>query len=413
MTSLSVNTNVTPPELETFPESIVEAFRTGLVDTGIIFKLKIPFISPVHRHLVYNSDENFHTATIPSSMRQPLFGVLIDPFINHDLAGVTSPLVFPNTNWLTVNHDLTIHPYGLEHPLVRQSPSFVGWTGSLKYVFTITSSMIVQGEISIIRGKYHGTSSYKWKYPQLEYDEADNNQLVNLTTQRVIEKTVTYSANTPFINQNHYWQSMISNDYRNAKPMYAPRDYLFFRPNTDITTLSSQDGEIAIRMFLEPGPDFEWVLSSLPIRMDRFRPLTVVDKRFPFVTKESLICSVREVLFDNAIYRPIEIEDTKFQETDIFASAAPRIIRNLPSAGFVDLHKYSDTFPPIWQPIVGYSYGRLEPGSEKFMVAVNISGTEIPILTKDITTIVLGEVLLDIGFNYTPYTTQVPPFYFP
>nr|WBM81657.1 MAG: putative capsid protein 3 [Myotis brandtii picorna-like virus 1] len=411
-----VNTNTTPPVLDSLPDCVPEAFRTGLIDTGIIIKVAIPYKANVYRHFPAANDLGWVTNDIPGSNRQPFFGLLVDPFINHDLRGEFSPLTFPNPSWVSVNNDLTAHPYGLEHPLVRMAPSFTGWRGSLNYLVTVTSSMIVQGELSLIRGRYVGNGPYKYKFPQLEFDEVDNNQIVNLTSERRVLKEFCFNANTKFVNMMHYWQSLVTTETPNLKPMHAARDFFFIRPNTDITTFSPEGGFLSFKIFLEPGPDFEFLYPSIPRRMDLIRGITSIDKRFPFVVRETLIVSQREVIAGALTLRNLEIEDSKYDETIVISSSPPTVTRTfaypLP-IGFIDGHKYDEVLAPRWFPITGYSYGRSEPGSPNFQLSVVMEGATILLFTRPVADLVLGEVLFEVGYNTSPYYNTEPPFYYP
>lgn len=416
ISSPSVNTNVAPPVLEDLPECIPEAFRTGLIDTGIIVKVAIPYKANVYRHFPADDNTGWNSADIAGTNRQPFFGLLVDPFLNHDLRGGFSPLVYPDSTWVSVNNDLTAHPYGHEHPLVRMAPTFTGWKGSLNYLITVTSSMIVQGELSIIRGRYVGNGPYKHKFPQFEFDEIDNNQLVNLTSERRIVKSVCYNANTGFTNMMHYWQSLVTTPTPNFKPMHAARDFLFVRPNTDITTFSPDGGFLSFKVFLEPGPDFEFLYPSIPRRMDIHRGFSAVDKRFPFVIRETIIVSQREVISGATTLRNLEVEDSKYDQSVSLptgSSTITRVFTEFLPIGFIDGNKYDTSLAPRWYPITGYSYGRTEGGSPSFQLSVIMEGTTVLLFSRLISDMVLGEVLFEVGLNGEPYNDTEPPFYYP
>lgn len=414
--SLVVNTNNSTPQFDSLPMCVAETFRTGLIDSGIIIKVAIPYSANVHRHVPANTLQRWQPLELPGSNRQPFFGILIDPYLNHDLNGPFSPLIYPDSSWVTVNVDLTAHPYGLEHPLVRMMNTFAAWRGTLNYLITVTSSMIVQGELSVIRGKWVGNGPYKWKYPQLEFDEVDNNQIINLTSERRVMKSVSYNANVNFTNMMHYWQAMAPIDITNVKPMHAARNYLFVRPNTDITTFSPEGGTLSFKIFYEPGEDFEFLYPSLPVRMDRFRSISVVDKRFPFSIRETLIVSQRQIINGLVTVTNMFVEDSKYEQTLEITPSFATVTRTFTTpynVGFIDIHSYTASLSPRWQAITGYTYGLSSPGSANFVVSAIIDGVTTALLTKSMADMVLGEELLSIGFNTYPYNAIEPPFYYP
>lgn len=404
-----VASNQQLPYGNNMPTCVVEALRTGFIDTGIIVKVKIPYIANVHRKM--NRAYNFQNPAIPASNRQPLFGILIDPYINHDLSGSFSPVVYPDDSWATNNLDITMHPYGQEHPLVRMAPTFMGWRGSLNYMVTINSSMIVQGELSFIRAKYMANGPYKWKYPQLEFDEVDNNQIINLAQEKRVVKSVCYSENVNFINMMHYWQSIANTTIKNNKPTHFPRNYLFVRPNTDLTTLSTSEGYLTFKIFIEPGPDFEFIFPSIPLALDMFRDLSVVDKRFPFVAKAQIVVAQRFY----AGVREMTLDDD-FANITLPISAAFVAQRTLiPGSGWIDVKKYVPNAVPQWTQIFAYELGRTAPGSTTFAVGfvTNLASPAVILYTKLMTDMLTDEVVLEFGYNFGNYASVQPPYFYP
>lgn len=404
-----VNTNLTLSTGDSYPPCVVEALRTGFLDSGIIVKVAIPYIANVRRKVPVGLD-HFQNRSIPITDRQPLFGILVDPYINHDLNGEFSPIVFPDPSWGTNNLDIRAYPYGHEHPLVRLATMFTAWRGSLNYLITINSSMIVQGELSFIRGKYIGHGKYKWKYPQLEVDEADNNQIVNLAQERRVVKTCCFNENTSFINMVHYWQAVnATNDVTCHKSMQFPRNYIWVRPNTDITTLSSNSAYLTFKIFLEPGPDFEFLYPTFPLRMDLFRDVSVVDREFPFVGKAQLVVTQR---FYTQI-RNLIVDDSWNNTTNEFAPSTTLVSANV-GYGWYDARKYTPNAPPVWQLINGYRYGRPTAGSDSFVVQIRT--IDIPytvVATYSFADLTVGQVIFEFGYNFGAIANVQPPYHYP
>nr|WPV63621.1 MAG: hypothetical protein [Wufeng shrew polycipivirus 3] len=407
-----VNSNKTVPNLETMPQCMLEAFRTGFVDTGVIIKFKIPYVANTFRQAPI--DDRFQIAETPSTNRMPIFGVLVDPFFSQDISGPTTPFVYPDPEWAANNLDISIQPYGHEHPLTRMAPTFAGWRGTLDYLFTVNTTVIVQGELAFIRGKYIGNGAFKWKYPQLEYDEVDNNQIINLSTEKRVMKSVSFTENTEFVNSMQYWQTLTGVPFPNKKPMNFPRNYIFVRPNTDITTLSPDGGTITVKIFMQPGPDFEFLYPTFPLRLDLARDISTVNRVFPFVTKGQLIVARRPINIQAGVIQTLVIDDTFVSQSYTITDATQYVNTPLPvGKWWVDLSKYITELPPRWSPITGIRFGYANADLNSFVVSVNVENTDVVILTTQPFNLKLGQVLLEAGLNYGPYNAIQPPFYLP
>lgn len=412
MMDTPVANNTVPPPLNDLPSTFMDIMPEGFFDTGIIVKVGLPYTANTSRKTIGMS-RRFADNVLPTN-RQPFFGFRVDPFFSHDLSGPFSPLIYPNPIWGDNNVDLTAHCYGHEHPLVRQAPCFTGWTGSLEYLITINSSAIVQGELSIISGKYTGSGEYTNFYPELEYDEVTNNQIVSLTTERRIVKICGYSENTNFINTN--LDSLFHTTTTNQKPINAFRNYIFIRPNTDISTMISGNSQLSFKIFMKPGPDFDWLYPSIPIRPDYFRDVSVVDKAFPFVILGRLIVQQR---FVNATGQPLIINDDYAKTITNITLGSPRVtvaITN-PYGGsglaWFNPAEFTPEALPQWVGFTQYSYG-LIAGSNNFSVDVSTNATPpvtATLFTLPIENLVWKQIPFRFGVNVGSLNSIQPPFW--
>lgn len=412
--TINVNANNTLPNSQTLPIAPLEPFHQGFVDTGILINLTIPFKINTSRgyYLDPNGSGLFDQQLISPTNRLPLFGVLIDPFISHDLNGPFSPLIVPDPTWASNNTQLTARPYGTEHPLTRLAPSFLGYKGGLEFMITINSTALVQGELSFIRAKYAGGGTFKWKNIQLESEEPDNNQIVNLSAEKRVVKFVSYTEATEFINTMQYWLSRNSLPYRNFKPMNLFRNWLFVRANTDINTLSTNGGTIAFKIYMKPSDDFEFLFPSIPIRPDMYRRLSVIDKLIPFSMTNQLVVSQRPVTSSSA-NRPLRIDDTLYKSTtEVPESLDTQRIFPTGVTGFIDFRKYVPTIFPQWLAITGYSYSWATP-YVKLQVNVRVAGVFVLLYEIAIDDLKYGVSILDVHFNQGLQASVAPPYFFP
>lgn len=412
--SSSINVNQNLPVFNDLPQAYIEPNHDGFVDTGILVELAIPFNINRRRKKTLSAVPNpvpDGGGILPTN-RTPLFGILIDPFVNHDLSGDYSPLCFPDPNWAANNTQLTIHPYGTEHPLVRLAPTFVGWTGGIDYLITVNSTALVQGELSFIRAKYIAGGPFSWKNVQLENEEPDNNQIMNLSSEKRAVKFVGYSEPTDFINMMQYWLVRTGRPYTNTKPMNLLRNWLFIRANTDITTLSANGGTLAFKIYMKPASDFQWIHPSIPIRPDRHRVLSVVDKLFPFPVINSYVVSQRPFASSSS-NRPLVIDNTSYESSFTVPETGSNT-NNYPTGvtGFVDVHKFNDAAYPEWTAITGVQIAWATPYA-KLAISVRISGTYVLIREVDINDLVYGTVLLDVGFRDDLNNSTPPPYFYP
>lgn len=384
-----------------YPKCLVEAFRMGLIDTGILIKVKIPFI--------VNTSRRWNSArSEPLSDRQPFFGILVDPYINHDLGGPYSPLVYPDPVWAAQNVVLTAYPYGREHPFVKMMRTFTGWRGSLNYLITVNSSMIVQGELAVMRGRYVAGGKYIWKYLQLESDEPDNNQIINLATERRVAKISAYNENVDFVNSLHYWQTTTRTPTPNYKPVTALRNYIFVRPNTDITTFTTEEAFLTFKIFIEPGPDFEFLYPSLPGLFDTMKDYSVIDPFFPFLIRNTLV--VAQVGHSDI---PIKVDFTYTNQTYEWLITEERM-ETIPVAdprGFLDSIKYiPDSTAAFWEFMDSIIFGT---EGDQFVVTVVITGPRAGSYTvyhHDKHTLVRNTLMVDFGSNVGVYDEISPPY---
>lgn len=411
------NTNPTITTNPVAPQTAPAFVTDGFVDLGIIADLKIPYLANRFRKSSNAPFPNpvFDNPDIPTTNRLPLLGLLVDPFICHDLNGNHSPLIFPDPNWYFNNTDLVIRPYGVTHPLTRLAPSFIGWQGSLEFMVTVTSTMIVQGQISIVRGKYAGSGAFKWENIQLETDERDNCQLINLSAEKRVAKFVSYTETTDFINSMQYWLNRGYDVPRNLKPMNLLRNYLFLRADTDITTLSTSEGIISFKFYMRPGPDFQFMYPITPRRPDRQMHLSVVDKRFPFSVKDVLIVAVRPLSFNQGnTTRSLQIDDSAAEVTNVIPNTILSYIEHhfndMPA--FIDLHKYVDSTFPAWYPITGYRY-KWASLFTTFEIEVLYENTWTTVKTYSMAELVQGTVLLEMYRNIGANQDVAPPYYYP
>lgn len=411
-TSISSNPNL--PQCNDQPFVPLEPLRDGFTDTGVIIDLKIPFNIDTFRKLNPVPDANrkpcFDKPSICPTNRLPLFGFLVDPFFNHDLSGPYSPLIYPDPNWVTNNTQLTIRPYGVEHPLVRLSSTYLGWRGSLEFLITINSNALVQGELSIIRAKYCGNGSFKWKNLQLESEEPDNQQLINLASERRAVTIVSYSESSNFVNTMLYWQSINNKPIRNFKPMNLFRNWIFVRPNTAITTLSQNGGTLSFRVLMKPGADFAFTNPLVPCRPDLARRLSVVDKNFPFAAHNSVVVSQRP--FTAPDYsRVLMVDDTATETTYEFTNTTLRTIV-LTKTAWVNVRFYVPEAFPRWTPITEYRMNWLTL-NEDFLISIKVEGDWVPLKEYKNAQLTYGAVLFDMYTNPNPYNSSEPPYFFP
>lgn len=412
--TINVNANAGLPAVSTMPSVPIEPFTDGFVDTGIIANLEIPFVINQSRKTSFRASAypSFDDPSIASTNRVPLLGILNDPFINHDLQGPFSPIIYPDPTWTFNNTQMIVRAYGLEHPLVRLASSFVGWKGSLDWMITINSTALVQGELAIVRAKYAGGGAIKWRNILLEFEEPDNNQIVNLSAEKRIVKFVSFTESTTFINTMQYWLARNGLPYSNVKPMNLYRNWIFIRPNTDINTLSPNGGTISFKFYLKHGSDFQFLFPSVPIRPDIQRRLSVIDRKIPFPITHSLIVAQRPYA-GTTTNRPIILDDSAY-ETSVTVPETGLTVRNFPTGyvGFVDVRKYDNTAFPEWTAIAGYQYGWIDVNNS-FQVNIRIVDTFVTLIDIPNADLVYGKNIFEFHMNTAPDIATAPPYFFP
>lgn len=411
------NTNQILKTGEIAPSCPVAPITDGFVDTGIIATLNIPYLVNQFRK---SSNSAFPNPVNdmpgnPTTNRVPLLGLLIDPYVSHDLASLYTPLIYPSTTWAFNNTDLTIRPHGTTHPLTRMAPSFLGWQGSLEYMVTVTSTMIVQGQLSVVRAKYAGGGVFRWQNIQLETDERDNCQIINLSAEKRVAKFVTYTESSEFVNSMQYWLTRGYANPRNTKPMNHVRNYLFIRADTDITTLSQNNGSITFKFYMRPGPDFTFLYPITPRRPDNPHAISVVDKRFPFSIRDSLIVATRPYSANQgSSTRSLVIDDSAAEESNTIPNNITSQIEHRfnNETAFVDWHKVNTQLAPRWYPNTGYRY-QWAAVFESFEVEVYFENTWVTFATFKMDDLKQGTVLLDMYRNTKQLANYEPPYYFP
>lgn len=408
----NINTNsiiAAPTTIPTCPPDVV---TDGFVDVGYLIELEIPFHTPRFRKfpLVVEEKPTFDNPLIPGSNRTPLFGFMVDPFFNHDASGNWSPFIYPADDWASNNTKLTIRPQGMEHPLVRLNNTFMGFKGGIEYMLVVNSTALVQGQLSIIRAKYMSTGKFQWNNLQLETEERDNCQLINLSAEKRLATFSSYTEGTEWVNTFQYWLSRRPT-ILNTKPINYLRNFIFVRPDTDITTLSQNGGTITFRILMRPAADFEFVYPLVPRIPDAFRNISVVDIKFPFSIRDQLVVSQRP--FGGPTPRQLKLDDTAYESTvEVSPSTSNYTTRAFPNAGvgYIDIRSYVDGEFPRWQAVTGYRY-RWATTLSNFAVEIRVGGTYVLLKEYTIGELTLGTVVFEF-FRNTGANIQ-PPFYFP
>lgn len=411
MTSPATSQNL--PNAAGLTPAPIEPIKHGFIDTGILFSLKIPYLVNQFRGPA-NSPGGWDTPYIARSERLPLFGFLVTPFLNHDISGPYSPIVFPDPFWAAANTDLTIRPYGMEHPLVRLFSAFAGWRGSLNFLITVNSTALVQGELAFIRAKYTGTGPFKWNYPQLEVEESDNLSLQTLATERRVMLSVPYDETSEFINSYHYWESTsgLPAGNRTNKSINAVRNYIFVRANTDITTLNPVGGSLQFKLYMEPGPDFEFVKPSLPLRHNFSRYISASDIFVPFVGSSLIV--VAQIPLADPI-RPLLIDNTWSSVTHSLDSATLTATISSSNRWWFDLKVYQPSaIVTKWHWLTSLTFGYTDPTLTSFFISGNIDGGP----TTVIVTMPTGDLkyqltLFQLLYNYAPINEITPKYFSP
>lgn len=393
----------------------IEPIRKGFIDTGIIFSLKIPYLVNQFRGPP-SSAGGWDSPYIARSERLPLFGFLATPFMNHDLSGPYSPLVFPDPFWAAANTDLTIRPYGMEHPLVRLFGTFAGWRGSLNFLITVNSTALVQGELAFIRAKYTGTGPFKWTYPQLEVEESDNLSLQTLATERRVMLSVPYDETSEFVNSYHYWESTsgLPAGNRTNKPINALRNYIFVRANTDITTLNPVGGSLQFKLYMEPGPDFEFVKPSLPLRHNFIRYISVSDIFVPFAGSSLLV--VAQIPLATPA-RPLLIDDTWSLTTHTLnnSNLTATISTTAANRWWFDFKVYQpESIVTSWHWVTTLTFGYTDSTLSSFFVSGDVDGgASTAIFTRATGTLKYQLTVFQLLYNYAPINEITPKYFSP
>lgn len=405
------------------PISPLEEYRQGFIDTGIYAEFSIPFLVNRFKMATNNPLPNYNLEQLNAcTTRAPLFGIMVDPFQSHDLSGVWSSAIYADPHWVTNNTDISLRATGYEHPLTRMAATFAGWSGSLEFLFDITSTAITQGSLSFVKGRYGIQRNYSWRNPPLELDEPSNNSIINLAQERRIMLTANYDETSDFIHMPHYWQNRTQTPELIDKPMNYYRNFIFVRPITDITTLSPNGGSIMIKIYMKPGPDFSWRFPSAPVNFSYLKMLSNFDKRNPFQIKHTIVVKTRlhpsagDPNFSGSV---CTLEDS-YTQTTFPVTVAKTISHTPPPAqvsyrrAWFDARKYSDIgswyLSPRWNELVTYD---LVPDTGRFDIYVtdanNIRNKVAS--SVDAATIPVGTVLFEWYESLNPDANWVPPYW--
>lgn len=408
---LNVNTNQVPMTVQTQSSAVVEPLPDGFIDTGILAEVAIPLIVPRKRgYQLVDTDGNnitFDDPTVPKSNRLPIFGFKVDPDFNHHLDSPVGPLVFPNVQWASHNVDFTANPHGMEHPLTRLCPSFMGWKGDLDFMVTVNSTALVQGQLSIIRSIASGSGGFKWKNFQLETEESDNCQIINLSSEKRVAVFSTYNETTQFVNSMfHYLQTR--DLLKTSMNMF--RNFIFIRADTDITTLSPNGGLLSFKIYMKRGDNFSFMYPVQPRVPDYQKLISPIDKRKPYPVTNTLTVAVRPYAGVTS-NRNIQIDDTSKMTTSSMSNTT-KLTREYPNTPcWVDFRLYTPDVFPEYTKIVGHRYGWVTV-NQSFVVEVKIGDTWTAVKTYPMDQLKRGAVLFEWYCDPGMWDRQLP-YYFP